>query len=294
LDVHAHRHPLPGDLQTPGSAELIMTQRVFSHDGPGITLILPAYNEVKSIAGTIAEVTRYFQTRNLSYEIIVSADGDDGTREVVAGLAEQDPRIKVIGQSERLGKGRGIRKAVELANGAIIGFADADNKVPIDEYEKLQLYLDDGFDLVIGSRALDKSRIERKQPLYRRLGSKGFAVFMHGVVGLKNIRDTQCGFKFFKHDVAKELFHRQKTDGYMFDVEILALAQQLSYSMKEVPIRWHDDGDSRLQLISDNVRHAIDIFRIRRAIKREMRANSVTDESDFDSTSEVCQGTARR
>lgn len=269
-------------------------KHILSHDGAGITLILPAYNEMQSIAGTISEAAKYFQTRNLSYEIIVSADGNDGTREVVATLAEKDSRIKVIGQPERLGKGRGIRKAVALANGAIIGFADADNKVPIDEYDKLQPYFDNGFDIVIGSRGLNQSRIERKQPLYRQLGSKGFAVFMHAIVGLKKISDTQCGFKFFRRDVAKELFRRQKTDGYMFDVEILALAQQLSYPIKEVPIRWHDDGDSRLLLVRDNFRHAIDIFKIRRAIKRNMRASSVTEQSDFDSRSEICQGVVRR
>lgn len=194
--------------------------------------------------------------------------------------------FKVIGQPARLGKGHGIRQAVEIARGAAVGFADADNKVPISEFDKLWPYLTDGYDVVIGSRGVDPSLVERKQPLYRQLGSKGFAVFMHAVVGLKGISDTQCGFKFFKRHVAKELFRRQKIDGYMFDVEILALTEQFSYSIKEVPIRWHDDGDSRLQLLSGNFQNVIDIFKIRRSTRRAMHLNPVPLVSD--SRSEIC------
>jgi hypothetical protein len=86
---------------------------------------------------------------------------------------------------------------------------------------------------------------------------------MQAVVGLPGISDTQCGFKFFRRDVAKDLFRRQRIDGYMFDVEILSLALRLRYRVKEVPIRWRDDGDSRLALVRNNIRNVIDIFRIR-------------------------------
>jgi dolichyl-phosphate beta-glucosyltransferase len=100
------------------------------------------------------------------------------------------------------------------------------------------------------------------KPLYRRVGSVGFRWFMHAVVGLAGIQDTQCGFKFFQHAVAKELFRRQKIDGYMFDVEILAIALRLRYRIEQLPIRWRDDADSRLNLVSGNLRNVRDIFRI--------------------------------
>jgi dolichyl-phosphate beta-glucosyltransferase len=108
-----------------------------------------------------------------------------------------------------------------------------------------------------------ESHIEQAQPAYRRLGSKGFSVFMHAVVGLHEIHDTQCGFKFFQRLAALDLFRRQKIDGYMFDVEILHLAKQAGYRIAQVPVRWHDDSDSRLALLSGNLRNVIDIFRIR-------------------------------
>jgi len=120
-----------------------------------------------------------------------------------------------------------------------------------------------GVDMAIGSRK-GGAVIERAQPLYRRVGSVGFRWFMHTVVGLAGIQDTQCGFKFFRHAVAKELFRRQKIDGYMFDVEILAIARRLGYRIEQLPIRWRDDADSRLNLVSGNLRNVRDIFRIGR------------------------------
>ena len=233
---------------------------------PDISLILPAFNEVKAIAGAISEARDYFRSRNYSAEIIVAADGDDGTRELVRDMAVHDPALKVLGHKERAGKGRGVRESVAAASGNIIGYADADRKVPIEEFGAVESWLTQGFDVVIGSRALAASRIERKQPLHRQLGSRGFAVFMQTVVGLPGIGDTQCGFKFFLRDVAKRVFSHQRVDGYMFDVEILAIAQRLGYRIKEVPVRWRDDGDSRLDLVAGNLRNVRDIFRIRRSL----------------------------
>jgi dolichyl-phosphate beta-glucosyltransferase len=233
-----------------------------------ITLILPAYNEAARIAGTISEAVRFFQTRQSSYQIIVAADGNDGTREIAREIAANHPAISVIGENERRGKGRGIREAVGIARGRIVGFADADNKVPIEEYEKIEPLLAQGIPVVIGSRALASSRIERRQPWYRQIGSKGFGVFMHATVGLQQVHDTQCGFKFFHRSVIQELFRLQQIDGYMFDVEILAIAARLGYEIGQVPIRWRDDADSRLNLIAGNIRNVIDIFRIRRYVSR--------------------------
>src|SRR5262249_8819514 len=85
------------------------------------------------------------------------------------------------------------------------------------------------------------------------------------LLGLWSIRDTQCGFKFFTRASADEIFARTQIDGYMCDVEILCLAEQLGFSVKEIGIRWRDDGDSRLQLVRGNVQNMLDLFRIRRA-----------------------------
>ena len=228
-----------------------------------ISLILPAYNEVKAIANTIAEAQAYMAVRGFSYEIIVSADGTDGTRELVAELAKRDSRLHVIGSSERKGKGHGIRQAVFLAQGKTIGFADADNKTPIAELDKVLPWFEQGYDLVIGSRSLKTTKIIKRQPWYRRIGSIGFGYFMRNVTGLKNLIDTQCGFKFFKREIALDLFKRQQIDGYMFDVEILYLSQLAHYRLQQVGVVWRDDGDSRLVLFGGNVRNVLDVLKIR-------------------------------
>jgi len=236
-----------------------------------VSLILPAYNEARRIAQTLEEARAYFTQRQFPYEIIVSADGDDGTRELVAERAKTDSALKVIGNVERRGKGYGVRQGVALARGAIIGFADADNKTPIDEFDKFVPVLRDGYEVVIGSRRLGGSYVERAQPLYRRLGSRGFALFLHTVIGLHDIVDTQCGFKFFRRHAALDIFGQQRIDGYMFDVEILYLAQQAGYRIAQIPVRWRDDGDSRLAVLSGNVQNVLDIFRIRFNSQRQPR-----------------------
>jgi|SRR3989344_4391499 len=228
-----------------------------------VSVVVPAYNEAKSIALTLHEIFSYFTGKPYSVEVIVVADGDDGTRELVREIAIQEPRLTVIGSPERRGKGRAVREGVHLAKGDIVGFVDADNKTPISEFDKFEIEFAHGADIVIGSRGLRESRIERPQPLYRRIGSRLFSFGMHAIVGLKQFPDTQCGFKFFRRTAAADVFGRQRIDGYMFDVEILYLASKAQYHIAQVPVRWRDDGDSRLQLVRGNLQNIIDILRIR-------------------------------
>lgn len=234
---------------------------------PEISLIFPAYNEAGTIRQTIEQAKSYFLDRNLTFEMIVAADGNDGTREIVGEMCVADPRLRCLGGPERLGKGRGVRLAMKLACGSVIGYADADNKVPITELDLILPRLESGADLVVGSRGLAQSEILRRQPWYRRAGSRGFGVTMRAITGLYEIRDTQCGFKFFRRDAAKTIFRHQRIDGYMFDIEILLIAQRFGYRIEEVPIRWRDDGDSRLELVRGNIRNLRDLFRIRRAMR---------------------------
>src|ERR1700680_3617472 len=140
---------------------------------PDISLILPAYNEARVIPGTIAEAVRYFETRALRYEIIVPADGSDGTREVVRELARANPALHAIGHEQRRGKGRGIREAVQKAAGAIVGYADADNKVPIEEFDKFRPWLEHGIEAVIGTRRGGRG-VGRPPPRNARGGAPGF------------------------------------------------------------------------------------------------------------------------
>jgi len=230
-----------------------------------LSLVVPAYNEAGRIRRTLEAMRSHLAARGLDYEVIVAADGDDATRDIVAEMSRSDRRLSVLGGPERGGKGRGVRLGVARARGRIVGFVDADDKTPIEDMDKMLPWLARGFDLVIGSRGLADSRIEVPQALYRRVGSRAFGVAMHLILGLWNVRDTQCGFKFFRGDVARDLFARQRIDGYMFDVEILHLANRSGYRIKEVGVRWRDDRDSRLALLAGNWQNLVDLLRIRAA-----------------------------
>ena len=232
-------------------------------DEPYLSLIVPAFNEAARIAQTMRAMRDYLERRDTPWEIIVSADGTDGTRERAAEFAGDDRRFSVIGTPQRRGKGRGVRDGMLQARGQIIGFVDADYKTPIEEVEKILPLFEQDFQVVIGSRRVGDSKIVRAQKLYRRIGSKAFAKVMRAVVGLHGIEDTQCGFKFFTRDAARRIFSMQQINGYMFDVEILRLAKRLGYNIKEVGVRWQDDGDSRSPMVSGTFRHARDLLKIR-------------------------------
>src|ERR1019366_7235278 len=130
---------------------------------PEISLILPAFNEAHVIPVTIGQAVRYFDSRGMTYQIIVAADGADGTREIARQMAATNPALAVTA-------------------GKIIGYADADNKVPIEDFDKFRPVLAAGVDMAIGSRR-GRAVIEKVQPLYRRVGSVGFRWFMQSVVG---------------------------------------------------------------------------------------------------------------
>ena len=117
--------------------------------------------------------------------------------------------------------------------------------------------------MVIGSRKVDDARVEVPQATYRRVGSKAFALVRNALVGLGDIRDTQCGFKFFKRSAAKAIFSRQRVDGYMFDVEILYLARKRRLRLAEVPIVWYFQASSRVSPLRDTIRMFRDILRVR-------------------------------
>jgi dolichyl-phosphate beta-glucosyltransferase len=229
---------------------------------PRLSLVIPAYNEVATIQRTLRAIRDYLEPRGYEYELIVAADGTDGTREAAAALLSEMP-VAVLGEPARRGKGRGVREGVLAATGELVGFLDADYKVAIDEVEKVLPWFDEGYDVVIGSRAAAGADVRVRQPWYRRAGSKGFAMLMRPLVGLHGIADTQCGFKFFRAAAARDLFSRQRIDGYMFDVEVLSLAVRSGYKVREVGVAWRDDGDTRLQLVSGNWKNLKDLFRIR-------------------------------
>lgn len=128
------------------------------NSSPYLSIIVPAYNESATIAGTLSKVKTFLDAQTYGYQVIVCADGTDGTRERAAEFAGNDPRWIVLGSPERGGKGKAVRQGFFRAEGQIIGFIDADYKTPIEELKKLLPYLEGGADVVIGSRRMGECR----------------------------------------------------------------------------------------------------------------------------------------
>lgn len=213
-----------------------------------LSVVIPAFNESKTIANTVNVIITYFKEKGLNIELLVVDDGSrDNTLDVLKTL--DFPELKIIENVTNHGKGYSVRKGVLAAKGDYILFSDADLSTPIKESEK---FLDEikNFDIAIGSRRLKNSDIKIRQPFYRVALGRVFS-FMTSVIVLSGIKDTQCGFKMFRREVGHEIFKKQRLDKFAFDVEVLFIASLLDYSIKEIPVEWHNNRNSKVNPIKD-------------------------------------------
>ena len=228
-----------------------------------LSVIIPAFNEEARIPATIRRVAKYVEDSFREYEIIVVDDGStDRTVDAVRSLARDIGRIKLLQNGVNRGKGFSVKQGVQAASGNIILMTDADLSTPIEEIEKLLVWIERDFDVVIGSRGLKESDIVLRQPWYREKMGRTFNVLVSTLV-MQGFKDTQCGFKIFRADVAKELFRRSVVEGFGFDVEVLFLAGKLGFRIKEVPVRWINSPDSRVKVLSAPLRMFVDLLAIR-------------------------------
>jgi dolichyl-phosphate beta-glucosyltransferase len=217
-----------------------------------LSVVIPAYNEEKRIEKTLLDVDSYLEKQGYEYEILVVDNGSrDKTVQIVKGLETttvQNARILeqppiVPGNN----KGNAVKKGIMEAQGEFVVFMDADNATPIHEIEKFWPYLEQGIEVVIGSRYQDTSSVKIRQPLYKVILSRMSNILIQ-IVLIPHIKDTQCGFKAFRTHAAKEIFRHLTIFGWAFDMELLAIALKLSYRIKEVPVSWEEHGGSHVPL----------------------------------------------
>jgi dolichyl-phosphate beta-glucosyltransferase len=228
-----------------------------------ISVVIPAYNESKVISETLNKLTDYFDNKPYLFEFIIVNDcSTDQTAELVRNLSVAKPYIRLINNESNQGKGFSVKKGVLAARGNYILFKDADLSTPLIEVEKMLLLLADGYDLVIGSRALAGSKLILKQHWLRQLMGKTFNIFVKLLV-FNGINDTQCGFKCFKKEAAQRIFSLQRLRRFCFDVEILYIAKKLGFKIKEVPVSWSNRSDSRVKIYHDSLSMFGDLFKIK-------------------------------
>ncbi len=232
-----------------------------------VSVVIPVYNECERITKTLRRLSGYLKRNNLDAEIIIVDDGSkDGTRDRVeefGGISN----LKLLRNQTNHGKGFAVRQGVLAAHGDYIFFTDADLSTPPHEIGRfLKIMLEEKADVLAGSRSMEGAKIKVKQPCLRRAIGRTFNGCVKWVTSLQ-ISDTQCGFKAFRKDAAKEIFSRSKENGFTFDVEILLLARRLGLKTKEVPITWVNHPNSRIQPFKDGVSMFLQLLEIRKAAK---------------------------
>lgn len=228
-----------------------------------ISVVVPAYNEEDRLEPTVRDAVAYFRGREAAVEILVVDDGSrDATATLVRGLGVSFPEVRLIRLPANAGKGYAVRAGVVNAHGRLVLFADADGATPIAEIERLEAAIDAGADVAIGSRATESDGVRVNARFYRRVIGRAFHYLVETLT-VSGFQDTQCGFKLFRGDVAQDLFTRMRMKGFSFDVEVLLMAQRQGYSVSEVGVNWTHQPGSRVNLVTDSLRMARDLFIIR-------------------------------
>jgi glycosyltransferase involved in cell wall biosynthesis len=236
-----------------------------------VSIIIPAYNEETNIRlGALDKVSRFLEHQSYAWEAIIVDDGSkDNTGELLDAFVKINPGFSVLHNMHQ-GKASTVITGILKSHGSIVLFTDLDQATPISEVKNILPWFEKGYDVVIGSR----SGTRQGAPLTRRVMARGFMILRGMFLGLRGIVDTQCGFKAFRSSVARDIFGRLKLYGTRhavsgsmvtsgFDIEVLFLAKQLGYKIKEVPVEWHYVETRRVNPVVDSIQGLMDILKIR-------------------------------
>ncbi|MFH1181079.1 MAG: dolichyl-phosphate beta-glucosyltransferase [bacterium] len=229
-----------------------------------LSIIIPAYNEEKRLPKTLAEIDRYLSKQSYDYEILAVDNGStDKTSEIVRGLVSQIKGLKLLEGSVGKGKGYAVKKGMLEASGDFRIFTDADNSTAINQIKKMWPEFQAGFDIVIGSRDVRGAVLDPPQPFLRNIIlGEGFKLFRKIVIGLWDLEDTQCGFKGFTKRAAESIFPKAIISHFAFDPEILVIGKRAGFKIKEIPISWKNDLESKVKFGSI-IKMAADLIKIR-------------------------------
>ncbi len=235
-----------------------------------LSIVIPAFNEETKVSADVEAAAAFLVGEGLTGEVIVVDDGsEDGT-----AMQAERPRMpdgvtrRVLRYETNRGKGFAVRTGIRASAGELVMFADSGLCI---EYKTAVLGLDlireNRCDLAHGSRRLEGSHIGQHQRAHRRVISHLFRWLAPRLIGFpRHITDSQCGFKIYRGDVARELYGECTCDGFMFDAEVILRAARKHYRIKEFPVVWHSDHDSRLRALHVSWRSLHEIIAIKRTL----------------------------
>lgn len=230
---------------------------------PDLSIVIPAYNEEARLPATLERLAEYLPTLGLQTEVLIVDDGSrDRTAAVAASFAAKISGLRVLSNGTNRGKGYSVRHGMLEAVGELVLFTDADLSAPIEESGKLIGALKNGYDVAIGSRALNRSLISTHESVFREFAGIIFNKIVRVVLWLPFV-DTQCGFKAFRRERCRIIFELQRIERFGFDPELLYLARHYGLRAIEIPVRWGHSPDTKVSMLRDSLKMFIDIFAIR-------------------------------
>ncbi|GJJ11554.1 hypothetical protein Clacol_005788 [Clathrus columnatus] len=225
-----------------------------------LSIIIPAFNEAQRLPSMLeSAITHLATVLSRTCEILIVDDGSkDDTVKVALSISRRRPSydIRVVKLDRNVGKGGAVRHGILHGRGKRLLMVDADGASQFSDLELLWKEMDkieeDGHAIAVGSRAhLVKTEAVVKRSAIRNFLMHGFHLILR-TLGVKHIRDTQCGFKLFTRKTAQQLFPSLHLASWVFDVELLIRAQLLGVPVIEVPIAWHEVAGSKLSIVSDS------------------------------------------
>lgn len=228
-----------------------------------ISVVIPAFNEEKRLPPFLKKLICYCTTSKKKYEIIVVDDGStDDTYKQAMFFRAEFPGLYVLRINKNMGVGYVTRHGFLTAKGKILISMDADGSVSPEEIEKNLLFIGNGFDIVVGSRAIrGRSKVFRAS-FNRKIMSIVFNFLLRIILGM-DIKDTQCGFMMFRRNIIKPLFSRMHLRRFGFYIELLYLAHKMGYSVKEAAVYWEDKAGTKVKIIRDSVTMFFNIFQVK-------------------------------
>ncbi|KAI6023942.1 glycosyltransferase family 2 protein [Pisolithus microcarpus 441] len=240
-----------------------------------LSVVIPAYNETGRLPSMLEVTLTHLNSPAIkssrTYEILIVDDGSkDDTSALALKLASHYPQseLRVVTLEKNLGKGGAVRHGMLHSRGHRLLMVDADGASRFEDLEHLWMSLDklapkNEPAVAVGSRAhLVKTEAVVKRSLLRNILMYGLHTILR-IVGVGDIRDTQCGFKLFTRRAAQKIFPAQHLSTWIFDVELLLLAKQLSIPIIEVPVEWHEVAGSKLNIAKDSLQMLRDLLVLR-------------------------------
>lgn len=229
-----------------------------------LSVVIPAYNEEKRLGRTFDTILEFLRRRCFDWEIVVHDDGSqDNTAGLVQRYAATHPTIRLSRGETNRGKGHAVKQAMLQARGDWRLLTDADLSTPLEEFDKLWAWAEQGVPVVIGSRKIKGARIEVRQPWLRHRLGLAYSYLSKWFLATP-VLDFTCGFKLFRGDVAEAVFRRSLIERWGYDSEVLFIAHRLGYRIKEVPVVWRNDAETKVRLGVDVLASARELLTIRR------------------------------